>query len=222
MAMVLFICGITLGLGIGLFGTMLLHGRSPLWAETVMAALSFAAMLTAFVSAWETYRTAYSAFMSFGLLSVILLAAAARAANLVVCIRTKEWDRGAENLFALLIAATAVYMLHRGIVAGWEKYREDLLYVAVMAGTLAMIGGACEATREGESPFRLRAALFVSHLGLAAVMCFPVSWFSSSDIDVTGVVSLVVGAFFVTCLTLLVKLGIVLEAERQKNTAATA
>lgn len=220
--MVLFICGITLGLGIGLFGTMLLHGRSPLWAETVMAALSFAALLTAFVSAWETYRAAYSAFMSFGLLSVILLAAAARAANLVVCIRTKEWDRGAENLFALLIAATAVYMLHRGIVAGWEKYREDLLYVTVMAGTLAMIDGACEATREGESPFRLRAALFVSHLGLAAVMCFPVSWFGSSDINITGVVSLVVGAFFVTCLTLVVKLGIVLESKRQKNTAAAA
>ena len=49
MAMVLFICGITLGLGIGLFGTMLLHGRFTLWAETVMAARSFAANLTAFV-----------------------------------------------------------------------------------------------------------------------------------------------------------------------------
>ena len=220
--MVLFICGIALSLGIGLFGTFLLRGRAPLWAEIVMAALSFAAMLTAFVSAWETYRTAYSAFLSFGLLSVVLLAAAARAANLAVCIRTKEWDRGAENLFALLIAATAVYMLHRGIVAGWEGYTEDLLYVTVMAGTLAMIGGACEATREGESPFRLRAALFVSHLGLAAVMCFPVVWFGSLDIDVTGVVSLVVGAFFVTCLTLLTKLGLVLEAERQKDTAAAA
>lgn len=219
--MVLFVCGVAVSLGIALYGTRLLRGPVPFWTEVVMSVLSLTALFAAFGGALSAYGAEYSAFLSFGLLAVALLIAAARVEDLIVCMRTNLRYENMENLLILSTAAAEVFFLHHGLVNGFGRRPEDFLYVIALSGLLAVAGMGCEIKRKSADPFRLRAALFVSHLGFSAVLFCPELLFGPSAGGTTlDVMSFVAGTFCVTSLMLLAKLGVVLETG--KSSGATA